>query len=231
MAWTDFVSPALSFVGNLGGSIINSEANRSASRMSVAAQREANLANARQADLNRKFQERMSSTAHQREVSDLKAAGLNPILSVDSGASTPAGSMAVYKSTADKAAQFKANQYSSYAKALTSLSSNLDLKLKQAQIDNIQAQTNQTEAQTGVAKGTVDLNAARTALTNVSISSVKQNLVTQALKNQHLAASLVSVKNISEFRNSAFGRFLQKAGIVGSDVHKIFGVIKDFKVK
>nr|QJB19080.1 MAG: DNA pilot protein [Microvirus sp.] len=77
----DWLGAAIGAIGSIiGGNNANSAAQ-------AAAERQMEF-QASQAQINRDWQSTMSNSAHQREVADLKAAGLNPILFQGSGAST-----------------------------------------------------------------------------------------------------------------------------------------------
>nr|WAE43328.1 MAG: DNA pilot protein [Microviridae sp.] len=189
------VSDAITGLLDAGGSIISTAM--------------ANSANKEIANNQMAFQERMSGTAHQREVADLLKAGLNPILSVTggNGASTPPGSS--YNAQGPDIGHIGSKLLEYQIQKQNIANSQADVEQKKAAIVNLNEKT-KTEVTQQQANSAQALNTgAQTALNTAMLQKV-------AADTEQSGASAASIRTANLLQQNELIKSAAQKGVYNS---------------
>lgn len=177
----------------LMGAAISGIGSSITSMFNMNSQDKTNEENARQAQMNRDFQERMSNTAYQRGMSDMRAAGLNPILAYQKGgASSPSGAQA-----AMVAPKIEGNPVGE------AVNTGLAVRRSAQELENMKATNSNIQADTALKAG----QAVKTA--------AEREILTQDLDPAKLRAIRARLDQ-SVYGNSAVDT-LRKTGTIGEE--------------
>ncbi len=164
--------------------------------VSARGQREANQDNLRIAREQMAFQERMSSTAVQRRMSDLDAAGLNPILAGSYDASSPGGASARMENVA-------AGAEDAVGSAVQTMAVRKQLKLLDAQISKTRHESDTAFSESQVAGIRKRLEQTRFGF-YFSGDGRPKGAMADLMRSEHAAQLASSARSLSEAELARF---------------------------